>query len=113
MSVGLNILDNQLTSRLPAAYEQAVVKTGATEFRTIVPAEDLSGVLRDYNASLRDVFIVGTRLSCISLLGAVFIEFRSVEGRTALAGGRDVPSAANRELDNRKSHEKSSSQAIT
>jgi MFS family permease len=107
VSVGLNVLDNQLTKQLPAAYEQAVVDLGATEFRTIVPAEDLNSVLQAYNASLREVFIVGTCLSCISLLGAVFIEFRSVKGRSALTGGRDVPRAANGELDNRKSHEKS------
>jgi hypothetical protein len=107
VSVGLNVLDNQLTSRLPAAYEQAVVNMDATEFRTIVPAEDLNSVLQAYNASLKEVFVVGTCLSCISLLGAAFIELRSVKGRTALTGGRDVPGAVNRELANRKSHEKS------
>jgi MFS family permease len=107
VSVGVNVLDNQLTRRLPATYELAVAKIGATEFRKIVPAEDLNSVLQAYNAALREVFVVGTCLSCTALLGAVLIEFRSVRGRTALTGGREVPGAANRELDNCKSHEKS------
>jgi MFS family permease len=91
VSVGLNVLDIQLIGRLSGVYELNVVSMGATEFRKTVPPEILNSVLVAYNAALREVFIVGICLSCLALLGAVLIEFKSVKGRMALTGGRGGP----------------------
>lgn len=107
VSVGLNVLNDQLTRRLPASYALGIARMGATEFLKTAPADELKIVLQAYNEALREVFIVGTCLSCISLLGAVFIEFKSVKGMTALTGARDVPGAADKELDSNKSRKKS------
>lgn len=91
VSVGLSVLDTQLTRRLSGVYDLNVASMGATEFRRAVPPEILDKVLIAYNAALREVFIVGICLSCIALLGAVLIEFKSVKGRMALTGGRGDP----------------------
>lgn len=85
ISVGQNILDSQLVQRLrtvaPGLTAEQIVNTGATELRKAVPASQLDAVLVQYNLALRQVFLVGVVVSCLTIVGVVVVEWRSVKGK--------------------------------
>ena len=81
-SVGQNVLDNQLGNRLagiPDTSPQLIQSTGATELLSHIPAEDHAAALVAYNDSLRVCFQVGLVMACLSILGALGMEWRSVK----------------------------------
>lgn len=84
VSVGQNVLDSHLVSGLVKLVHGLdpgeIVNTGATEIRQRVPAQYLHDVLVVYNSAVRQTFIVALAMGCIALLGAVFVEWRSVKG---------------------------------
>ena len=85
VSVGQNIFANRLISGLatiPGIDTSSVIKTGATTLRNIVddPAS-LRRVLAIYNNSLVEVFRVALGLSCVSFIGAVGMEWKSVKSK--------------------------------
>ena len=86
ISVGVNVLDSELIKRLasiPGFDPSSVTSTGVTSFVDI-PAAAKAAVLSAYNASLRRVFYVGLILACLSMLGALGMEWRSMkEGKDA------------------------------
>nr|POE56465.1 efflux pump roqt [Quercus suber] len=104
VSVGENVLGNQLVSRLsgiPGFDSNQVTSGGATTLIHSVPASDVSNVLVQYNASLQVVFIVGLVVACLTLLGAVALEWKQIKkpgpppkpnGDGNGAAGKDVPS---------------------
>ncbi|KAF5857849.1 hypothetical protein ETB97_005193 [Aspergillus alliaceus] len=80
-SVGQNVLDNQLTHRLagiPGINPQTIQNTGATQILSLVSAKDHTAALRAYNDSLRVCFQVGLIMACISIIGALAMEWRTV-----------------------------------
>ncbi|KAL9066482.1 MAG: hypothetical protein Q9161_007545 [Pseudevernia consocians] len=80
-SVGQNVLDNQLANRLtdiPGISRQLIQNTGATDLLRLVPAEYHPAALKSYNDSLRVCFQVGLIMACLSILGAVTMEWRTV-----------------------------------
>lgn len=83
VSVGQNVLDSSLVGSLTELVQGldpvAIVNTGATEIRDRVPAKYLPEVLIAYNQAVRQCFIVALCMGCLGLLGAVFVEFRSVK----------------------------------
>lgn len=88
VSVGNNILDSNLLSGLrtrtiPGMDREAVLEAGATEFRSVVPASALPAVLDVYNKALQKTFQVGLIISCIAVIGAATIEWKSVKGKKA------------------------------
>jgi hypothetical protein len=91
VSIGQDVLTNQLVtnlkSQLPNMDPSVVTAAGATAFRTFVSAEDLPKVLTAYNISLTNVFYVPVGLACLSLVGALTIEWRSVKGKKVEIGG--------------------------
>jgi MFS family permease len=81
-SVGQNVLDNQLTKRLayiPGITAKLIQSTGATDILNFVPADHRAEALVDYNNSLRVCFQVGLIMACLSFIGAVFMEWRTVK----------------------------------
>jgi MFS family permease len=82
ISVGQNVLNNQLLERLTAAIPdfdpETLKNTGATSL-THLPDDIKPLALVAYNESLRKVFQVGLIIVCLTILGGVFIEFRSVK----------------------------------
>jgi MFS family permease len=81
-TVGQSTLDNQLTDRLanfPNITPELIQNTGATELLNLIPTEDHTAVLNAYNDSLRVCFRVALILACTSILGALFMEWRSVK----------------------------------
>ena len=86
VSVGNNILQNVLdqasaANELPGVDVAAVLSAGATQFRSIVPAASLPGLLVVYNSALQKVFIAAIPLSALSCLVACGLEWKSVKDK--------------------------------
>lgn len=80
VSVAQNVLSNQLLQRLssvPGLNPEMILGAGATSL-TSLPASLKSIVIAAYNESLRRVFLIGLILACLSMLGALSLEWRSV-----------------------------------
>ncbi|KAK0363874.1 hypothetical protein LTR91_024258 [Friedmanniomyces endolithicus] len=92
VSVGQNVFESRLVSALVhrdiGLSPGQIVNTGATELRSVVPAEKLGELLGIYNDAVRQVFVVGTILACLAALGAVGLEWRSVKGKQGPGGGK-------------------------
>ena len=81
VSVGENVLDNQLVQRLsgvPGFNSSLITSGGATSLLSSLPANLRETVLTAYNESLRKVFQIGLIVSCLTILGAATLEWRSV-----------------------------------
>ncbi|KAJ7769405.1 hypothetical protein B0H16DRAFT_1715865 [Mycena metata] len=57
------------------------VSAGATTLRNAVDPQYLSAVLSTYNDALVGTFYVSTAMACLSLVGALVIEWRSVKDK--------------------------------
>jgi MFS family permease len=82
VSVGENVLSNQLVQRLsniPGFDTSQVTSSGATSLIDSLSPSDRETGLADYNEALRRVFIVGLIPSCLSVLGTFALEWRSVK----------------------------------
>lgn len=81
VSVGQNVFENQLRQRLASVSSfdaGGLLDSGATSLVEL-PASIKPAVLVAYNESLRQVFRVGLILTCITILGALAMEWRSVK----------------------------------
>jgi MFS family permease len=84
VSVGQNVLSSRLiagllAAKVPGLDASMVVNTGATNLRDVVKPEFLAAVLKAYNHAVTTVFIVAVGTSCILIVGAVFMEWKSVK----------------------------------
>ncbi|MCJ1421361.1 hypothetical protein MMC32_007724 [Xylographa parallela] len=81
VSVGENVLDNQLVQRLsgsPGFNSTLVTSGGATSLLTNLPMDLRETVLMAYNEALRKVFQIGLIMSCFTIFGSAMLEWRSV-----------------------------------
>ena len=81
VAVGENVLGSQLVKRLssvPGFNPSLITSGGATSLIHSMPADQKERVLIGYNEALRTVFQVGLILSCLNVLGAVLLEWRSI-----------------------------------
>jgi len=86
VSVGQNVLDGQLVSRLAGIMDitpQQIESAGATGLLSVIPAEFRHAVLEAYNESLRVCFRVALIMACICIIGGLTMEWRSVKGKEA------------------------------
>ena len=95
VSVGQNVLDNQLAKRFAhipgiGISPQLFQNTGATEFLELIPAEYYTAAQQAYNDSLRVCFRVGLIMACLSILGALGMEWRSVKKSPKNADGEQA-----------------------
>jgi len=84
VAVGQNVFINKLVKGLVAVpglgiSPMTIVKTGATDLQKTVPKEYLSEVLRVYNYALTRIFVVGVAMMAVSILGSVFMEWKSIK----------------------------------
>jgi MFS family permease len=94
LSVGETVFTNSLITHLQQAvpsqngsdFAQLVVNAGATNLRNIIDPKFLPLALKAYNAAITKTFTVGLCLCCISLLGAVAVEWKSVKGEKQQKG---------------------------
>lgn len=84
VSIAQNIFTNKLKDGLaefvPSLDSSIVLSTGATDIQTQIPKEFLEGVTLAYNNALVRAFTVSLAMACLSILGSVLVEFRSVKG---------------------------------
>lgn len=81
VSVGENVLDNQLVQRLsglPGFNPRLVTSGGATSLINLLPVEQQEVALRAFNEALQKVFQIGLIFSCLTILGAAALEWKSV-----------------------------------
>lgn len=92
VSVGNNILNNELVQRIGALNilsvdTHGVVKLGVTQPRSYVPETYVAQTVVAYNQTLVKTFQVALVVACLSALGAVDMEWKSVlstNGRTTV-----------------------------
>ena len=85
ISVGQNIFTNRLVSnlvsRVPNVDPGLVLKTGATSLARAIDSKYLSGVLYAYNKALTQTYYVSLAMACLSMIGALGMEWKSVRGK--------------------------------
>ena len=82
VSVGQNVLDNQLANRLAGIADispQQIEAAGATDLFRIIPPQFRIPALEAYNDSLRVCFQVAVILACLCILGGLGMEWQSVK----------------------------------
>jgi MFS family permease len=88
MSVGQNTFIDKFLKALkhvPGVNPDIVIQTGATALRDHVPKQSLPAVLEAYNYSVtHGPFLVSTILACLSIIGALGTEWRSVKEKQHL-----------------------------
>lgn len=84
VSVGENILVNRLIaglSSIPDFDPAVIVNTGATEIKSAVGPQYLDIVRVIYNHAITDVFDAAVTLACLTVIGSLLIEWRSVKAQ--------------------------------
>ncbi|KAJ7485597.1 DHA14-like major facilitator [Mycena latifolia] len=85
VSVGQNVFTNKLTTgiagQVPGVNPAIVLRVGATSLHNSIDSEHLPAVLAVYNQSLVSAFYVAVALACLSVVGALTIEWKSVKGK--------------------------------
>ncbi|MCJ1314764.1 hypothetical protein MMC15_000076 [Xylographa vitiligo] len=97
VSVGENVLDNQLVQRLsglPGFNSSLITSGGATSLINSLPANLRGAVLTDYNEALRKVFQIGLIVTCLTILGSAMLEWRSVLKKSEANAGDESNGAA-------------------
>ncbi|KAK2680358.1 Tetracycline resistance protein TetA/multidrug resistance protein MdtG [Fusarium oxysporum f. sp. vasinfectum] len=92
VSVAQNLFTNQLVKNLmalgiPNLHPEVIVHAGATSLRSMIDPEALPQVLTAYNAALVKTFELALIMSCLSILGALGIKWKSVKGKELAPGG--------------------------
>lgn len=83
-SVGSNVLSNELLKNLaviPGVNPIQLLNAGATELTKGLAPSLVAPVLSAYNQSLRVVLQVGLVMTCLTVLGALALEWRSVKSK--------------------------------
>jgi hypothetical protein len=97
LSVGQNIFSGQLVrglSGIAGLDTNAIINTGATALRNIVPSGELDRVIEEYSYALARVFILTAALSACMIIGALAVEWKSIKSKK---GGATKASEANLE----------------
>ena len=87
LSVAQNIwqskLLEELHSRVPEADPSVVIAHGASGLTAamskIYPEKTVAGILAAYAKALQNVWIIAVVLACLSIFGALFMEWKSVK----------------------------------
>jgi len=78
-NVFIQELLRRLSATLPAASAQLLASVGATDFRALVPAEQLPAALEAYNGAVTTTFLVAVSTAAFSVIPALGFEWRSVK----------------------------------
>lgn len=91
VSVGESVLTNKLISYIsrvvPGVDAVAVASTGATNLQNVIPSQYLHGVLLVYNNAVTQIFVLVTVMACLTSVGSVAMEWKSVKGKKTETGG--------------------------
>jgi MFS family permease len=92
VSVGQNVLDNQLVKRLsgvPSFNSSLITSGGVISLLGSLPVSSRELVLIAYNESLQGVFQIGLILSCLTLLGTSMLEWKSILKKLEVCDGAE------------------------
>lgn len=86
VSIAQNVFTNGLVENVAKyvpeiADPHIVLAVGATSVQTVIDKAFLPGVTQAYNDALTKTFIVFTAMSAVSIVGALFTEWKSVKGK--------------------------------
>lgn len=85
VSVGESLLATRLVSYIsrtvPDVDAVAVASSGATNIQHAIPVEYLHGVIAEYNSGLMQVFKLVVAMACLTSIGSMGMEWRSVKGK--------------------------------
>ncbi|KAK0625477.1 major facilitator superfamily domain-containing protein [Bombardia bombarda] len=86
VSIAQNVFTNSLIEYIaeyvPQIPDPRIILTmGATSIQTLVEPDLLPGVTQAYNDALTMSFVVFTAMACLSLIGSVLTEWKSVRGK--------------------------------
>ncbi|KAJ7318128.1 major facilitator superfamily domain-containing protein [Mycena albidolilacea] len=88
ISVGQNVFTNHLraglVSGVPGINPDIVLSAGAKSLRSAVDPQFLPAVLSVYNDALVSAIHVSLGVACVSIVGGLFMEWKSVKGRKDL-----------------------------
>ncbi|KAI4650396.1 hypothetical protein J4E93_002752 [Alternaria ventricosa] len=100
LAVGQNLFSTQLVKQLSGNSDldtEAIINTGATDLRQVVPAKDIDTVVSAYSYSITRAFLLAAALSACMILGALMVEWRSINegaGKSAKQASKDVEKEA-------------------
>lgn len=86
LPVAENIFINALVSKLtnlPGIDPAEVKNGGATSLRHLASGDDLKTLLKDYNGAIVNVFYMTAAVCAVTMLGSVFVEWKSLKARAA------------------------------
>ncbi|KAF8176240.1 major facilitator superfamily domain-containing protein [Mycena galopus ATCC 62051] len=85
VSIAQNVFENKLISGIihdvPSVDPSIVLRAGATSLKDAVAPAVVDAVIFVYNKALVSAFYVGTAAACLSLVGTVAIEWKSVKAQ--------------------------------
>lgn len=113
LSVGQNVFSSQLVhslSEFAGLDTYAIINTGATDLRRVVPPSELKVVVDAYSYALTRVFVLATALSACMILGALAMEWKSIKGNKASG---DSPTTTDTTLEKGESKIESQSASET
>ena len=90
VSVGQNVFANKLVEGLgaiPGFDAKSIVTVGATELRQHVPPQSLSEVILAYNGALVTTYRAALGMSCISIIGALTMEWKNIKPKKGVVPG--------------------------
>lgn len=89
ISVAQNVFSNRLIAGLketvPDLNVGIVLSTGATSLKDAIPPAYLEGVQVAYNSALTQTWYVAVATACLTAIGTVLIEWKSVKGKKTTA----------------------------
>ncbi|CAK5282664.1 unnamed protein product, partial [Mycena citricolor] len=85
VSVGQNVFTNKLVAGLTqyaaGLDPNVVLAAGATNLRSIVPADKLAGVLLAYSKALDSAYYVAVAMSALTAFGCIAMEWKNIKGK--------------------------------
>ena len=84
VAIANNIFTNKLSdglSEIPGLDAKTVMQVGATAIHNMVSPEQLPAVLKVYNHAVIATFYLGLAVSCLSIVGALGMEWKSVKSK--------------------------------
>lgn len=94
LAVSQNIFSSRLVDSLSGIAgldTEAIVNTGGTALRTIVPLDQLKTVTDAYSHALTRVFIFTAALSTCMILGSLAVQWKRVKGKNETEGRPKSP----------------------
>jgi len=83
LAVSQNVFQHQLfvnaATAVPGFDPSLILKNGITSLRDAVPVQFQEGFLLAYNKTISEVFFIAVAFGCLTIVGAVGIDWKSVK----------------------------------